>query len=806
MKNRLKSILNKLFAIFLSMLMILSCININGLVNVSAEDLLPEATMTYSGDTGVSVDLTDAGVNKTGYIYNMKLDGSQAFCLDAGYHARKGQYARISTVTGSTRNRIWNFCLNNDSLSTYFGGGAGSWSNGRRAVAQGMFWAYEEGVGEDSAAEIICKVWAKTDPDTLSNAGQYALGVAKAWWNAMKSYSSSGTLYIYSYGKSDNQKLISGETGTIPGYVIRSVDAEKSYSVTEKVGLSINKQDVETTKTLKDVKFELYRDGTKITTVTTDSNGAISYTFETTYTKTATATVNYASGYSDLGIINQGRTQKVEYTSKAEAQAAADSEALAKAKAAVAELTGKSHTYVAKEVGTRNYYYLKADTSYSKNVTGNGSISLDINNELQRGSIDITKVDSELDSNAVDSAIFDANNNGAQGDATLEGATYGLYAAEDIIHPDGKTGMITYTTSGIHQLVCSKGANLVVNNVQATKDTLIATAKTDEEGKIKFEHLYSGKYYVKEIEPSQGYQLSDKKYDFDVTESDHTIKIVAKSSKVTEDVNRQAFDIFKGGHIAGTSNNAKPLEGVEFTVKLESDVQRMGWDNAPTYDVLTTDENGQACSIELPYGKYRVKETKSAVDYDTADDFFITITKDSREHQPYTNNVVIDEEFQAIIKAVKLDKESGKTVLLPDTEFKIKALTDCYVDGKKFNAGEYIGYWNWNILEGFYTDSWKTNDQGYVLINEKLSVGEYQLEEIHAPYGYVLNDEPIKFKITNQDMYQLAEDGKTPIITVEKSDMPEKGQITLEKRGEVLTGYDEETNQFIYEEKGLAGA
>lgn len=29
-----------------------------------------------------------------------------------------------------------------------------------------------------------------------------------------------------------------------------------------------------------------------------------------------------------------------------------------------------------------------------------------------------------------------------QGDATLKGAVYGLYAREDIVHPDGETGTI----------------------------------------------------------------------------------------------------------------------------------------------------------------------------------------------------------------------------------------------------------------------------------------------------------------------------------------------------------------------------
>ncbi len=93
-----------------------------------------------------------------------------------------------------------------------------------------------------------------------------------------------------------------------------------------------------------------------------------------------------------------------------------------------------------------------------------------------------------------------------QGDATLEGAVYGLYAAEDIIHPDGKTGIIY------------------------KKDDLTATAATDREGNASFwaytmesktskqarnqtgtwigHPLLLGQYYVKEIVRSEGYELS----------------------------------------------------------------------------------------------------------------------------------------------------------------------------------------------------------------------------------------------------------------------------------------------------------
>ena len=49
-----------------------------------------------------------------------------------------------------------------------------------------------------------------------------------------------------------------------------------------------------------------------------------------------------------------------------------------------------------------------------------------------------------------------------QGDGTLEGAVYGLFAAADILHPDGKSGVVY------------------------RKDDLTAIAATDQEGNAAF--------------------------------------------------------------------------------------------------------------------------------------------------------------------------------------------------------------------------------------------------------------------------------------------------------------------------------
>jgi len=443
----------------------------------------------------------------------------------------------------------------------------------------------------------------------------------------------------------------------------------------------------------------------------------------------------------------------------------------------------------------------------------------DVTDIIQRGQITISKVDEELYNGSKDASISDFDENGTQGDATLTGATYGLYVQSNIVHPDGKTGVISYNAinDDIYEIELTKGSELVVYDTKATANTLIATAKTDENGQIEFSHLLLGDYYIKEIEPSEGYLLNDTKYDISLSYANQKESVSYEKKTVFETVKRQAFEIYKGGHVANTSANATPLEGVHFEVKLESDIQSLVNSGktleeakklAPLYDELITDAEGKDTSIELPYGTYRVMETIPSTDYTTAEDFFITISEDSRTPQDFSNNVVIDEVFTAYLKLVKKDSETDKTVLLKDTTFKVRTLEDTNFNGKTFKAGEFLSYFSWNLSSGFTVDTWKTDETGTVLLGEKLTAGDYELVEITSPYGYLLNEMPVKFTITNGATYEIAPDGN-PIITATLSDLSVKGIISIYKTGEVLKGTSTDENgniHFTYSEDYIYGA
>ncbi len=389
-----------------------------------------------------------------------------------------------------------------------------------------------------------------------------------------------------------------------------------------------------------------------------------------------------------------------------------------------------------------------------------------------------------------------------QGDAKLSGATYGLYAAETIAYPDGR-GTVTY--AGDDNIASTQGTDFVSTGVPAEKDALLATVKTGEQGEFHFGNLYFGSYYIREIEPSEGYLLDETIYPVEFKKAENVHQDIFLKSTVTETVKKQAFGIIKVS-TDGTSAEPDYVKGAEFTVKLQSDIDKNGWDAAKTYDVLVTDEKGYALSGELPYGTYLVKETKTPKDLYKTKDFTVQVTEDSREPQQW--RVFNDGPFKAYIRIVKKDAENGNTILLPGVTFKIKNTdTDEYVEQK---VGD-------KKISEFTTD-----ETGTITTPLQLKYGNYAVEEITAPEGYLITEESFPLEVTTDGMLKVSEDiDGDPVIEVVIENQPVKGSISIKKSGEVLTSvaYDtivdrilsELTDEnrsvdFTYEEQPLAGA
>ena len=384
-------------------------------------------------------------------------------------------------------------------------------------------------------------------------------------------------------------------------------------------------------------------------------------------------------------------------------------------------------------------------------------------NKRVNATIDLVKEDSET-------------GNSAQGDAVFEGAIYGLYAREDINHPDGRSGVLY------------------------KKDEQVATLTTDKEGKASVSNLYLGKYYLKEITPPVGYLLDEEEHDVNCNYEGDQVETVKRNTVSKEDVIKQPFQLIKAAD--NDKTDADLLKGAGFSAYLISsltvkDDGSYDFTNA-TPTVLTedgktemfTDERGYACSIPIPYGRYIVRETTTPHNFMPVDDFIVTVTENSSTPQVW--RVLLDDEFKAKLKIVKQDDETKQPVLLANTEFKVYDL-----DAKKY-VEQVTTYPNTVVHKSYFTD-----ENGYLILPESLKCGNYRIEEVSAPDGYTQNTQYVEIKVDKNTAYQMDSVSGDAIITVTYENHPVKGKLVIHKSGETLKSFKKD---FVYEETSLEGA
>ena len=384
-------------------------------------------------------------------------------------------------------------------------------------------------------------------------------------------------------------------------------------------------------------------------------------------------------------------------------------------------------------------------------------------NKRVNATIDLVKEDSKT-------------GNSAQGDAVFEGAVYGLYAREDVNHPDGKRGVLY------------------------KKDEQVATLTTNKEGKASVSDLYLGKYYLKEITPPAGYLLDEEEHDVNCDYEGDQVETVKRNTVSKEDVIKQPFQLIKAAD--NDKTDADLLKGAGFSAYLISsltvkDDGSYDFTNA-TPIVLTedgktemfTDERGYACSIPIPYGRYIVRETTTPHNFMPVDDFIVTVTENSTTPQVW--RVLLDDEFKAKLKIVKQDDETKQPVLLANTEFKVYDL-----DAKKY-VEQVTTYPNTVVHKSYFTD-----ENGYLILPESLKCGNYRIEEVSAPDGYTQNTQYVEIKVDKNTAYQMDSVSGDAIITVTYENHPVKGKLVIHKSGETLKSFKKD---FVYEETSLEGA
>lgn len=448
----------------------------------------------------------------------------------------------------------------------------------------------------------------------------------------------------------------------------------------------------------------------------------------------------------------------------------------------------KLGTYKYQEIQATNGYLLDDkvytfELNYKDQNTSVVYVNATRTNEEPTGTVTIIKKDSEKGSVP-------------QGDAKLINAKYELYAAEDIY-------------------------NKARTKKFYSKGDLVETRTTDEKGNTEdITGLPLGKYKVKETVASLGYLLDTKEYEVNLQYKDQKTKIISTTVTSLEVVKKMQVHIFKSG-IKEQSGEVQGLEGAEFTIKLNADVERAyekgysyaevwnGIDEygnkvtvdknrvaeaqviAPTYETIVTGKDGNAYTQnKLPFGKYIVKETVTPKDFESAEDFTFSITQDESEVKEIAlkvkHLVVNNEQLETYIKLIKKDKKTGKIVTLSSATFEIKATKDIYDRGNGkiiYKKGETIKQKIGSTTYSSFTtnadniivpdNSYNTDndDKGTIVTPLMLEVGSYEITEIRTPDGFLQLETPVQFKVDGIRDYDKDNDGdyiKEVVITNEQ--------------------------------------
>ena len=262
-----------------------------------------------------------------------------------------------------------------------------------------------------------------------------------------------------------------------------------------------------------------------------------------------------------------------------------------------------------------------------------------------------------------------------------------------------------------------------------------------------------GKYKVKEIEASKGYKTDNNTYDVSIDSDNLEINVTSK-----EDIIKNRISILK---------QYDYVEGNSMFVNAEANIIFEIYDsNNFKYDTIITDKNGYAL-VDLPYGTWKFHQKNVVNGYQKIHDFYVNVDGNSPLKHYYN---ILNNKIAAYLKLVKKDSTTGNVIKLSGTKFKILNMdTNEYVS-------QYVG--------GKLLDTFETDKNGIMTTYLKLEAGNYKVIEIEAPKGYLLNDEGVIFSINDNTEFEYTSYGT--FVTVEYMNDPVMGQLEIKKYGELF--------------------
>ena len=364
----------------------------------------------------------------------------------------------------------------------------------------------------------------------------------------------------------------------------------------------------------------------------------------------------------------------------------------------------------------------------------------------------------------------------SRGDGELTGAVFQVLAGAAIKDRQGN-------------VLFKKGDTVVDLLTTAGEDASAATGE-----------LWPGLYEIVELTPPKGYHPSEKHIFVDTVsaagQSEEAVVEYEGLKTNTIRLGAQAIVKILGDDYDDPAPDRveQPEAGAEFNVYLKS---AGSYENARPFerDHLVTNKRGYAKTKVLPYGIYVLEQTKGKEGYEIkgAIEFEIDGTEDIQNPPPLT---LSDRPILYRLRILKMDRETGKTVTLAHTSFKLK-------DANGETVRQTVHYPTEKEIDTFTTD-----ETGGVTLPETFRWGLYYIEEISAPEGYLIQTESLPVMIGHDG----DEPGQTYELNIEMQDEPVKGQILVKKTGDMLVGFETvdaygyAVQKPVYEQRNLVGA
>lgn len=314
-------------------------------------------------------------------------------------------------------------------------------------------------------------------------------------------------------------------------------------------------------------------------------------------------------------------------------------------------------------------------------------------------------------------------------------------------------------------------------------------ARLDEEHKVSGDDFYLtnsgnptlplGTVTIQETKAPFGYLVDNTVYVRTITDDGGTPEEVNTYNMpvITEEPNKRPVQFIK----LGGNDGKNPLANAGFKICRTEDLEKDAegnyiWDESKTIAFskdgsmeLFTDENGNAESCPLFYGKYMMRETTVPDNHVAVKDTFFTVDDNSSE--PIVLGSFTDAPLYSWLKIIKADSATGESILSSNAVFKIWS----------YQKQDYVSF---DGISEFETD------KGMLFLPGRLINGTYRLEEIRCPEGYYSKGD-IDITITNAEgaVYEVYvdENGEVTddiLTTATVSNEQLYGVITIDKSAE----------------------